>query len=337
MPLATSAALFDWAERVSALARAATPFFLLIDFEGRRPRLFTAADWESRKLHFDFPARQDPHGGETSGTRPVHLTAQPPRPDAYRAAFERVQAGLRRGDSFLTNLTFASPVELRGTLLQVYRQTEAKYRVHLPGEFTCFSPETFVSITADGYLETRPMKGTAADTPAGRAALLSSRKEIAEHATIVDLLRNDLSQVARRVRVTDYRYLRTIASARGGLVQTSSRIGGQLPEDWRASLGQTLLRLLPAGSVSGAPKPATLELIHSVEQGPRGYYCGVAGYYDGHTLDSCVLIRMIVRRPTGAYYFHSGGGVTALSDWREEYDELISKIRLPLYLARPPR
>ena len=317
------------------MARAGTPFFLLIDFEGRRPRLFTPAAWEAQRLYFSFPSRRDEYKGAERGVPPVHLSAEPLPLTAYRAAFDRVQAGLHRGDSFLTNLTFATPVELRGTLLQVYRQTEAKYRIYLPGEFSCFSPETFISISADGRIETRPMKGTAADTPAGRAALLSSKKEIAEHATIVDLLRNDLSQVAQGVRVTDYRYLRTIASARGGLVQTSSRIEGQLPEDWRSQLGQTLLRLLPAGSVSGAPKPATVEIIRSVEQGPRGYYCGVAGYYDGCTLDTCVLIRLIRKDPTGAYYFHSGGGITALSDWQEEYDELVSKIRLPLYLARP--
>lgn len=331
--------LAQWAQRLETAAAAGRPCFFLLDFALLRPRLWVLGE-DAAVPDFVFP------GGRSGGAGPRErgLRQAPPvripslradhiSPDRFRAAFDLVQAGLRRGDTFLTNLTFATPIELAGTPEDVFRHSEAKYRIHLPGEFVCFSPETFVTISATGYIESRPMKGTAEDTPAARAALLASPKEIAEHATIVDLIRNDLSQVARRVRVTDYRYLRPTASGRRPLVQTSSKIGGQLPTDWRATLGRTLLRLLPAGSVSGAPKPATLDLIRAAEDGPRGYYCGIGGYFDGRSLDTCVLIRFIEPGP-GGHYFRSGGGITARSNWEEEYRELRAKIRIPLAVRR---
>ncbi|WP_420460494.1 aminodeoxychorismate synthase component I [Neolewinella sp.] len=309
------------------LQRPASPSFFLLDFELQRPRFFTEQEWlRPGNLAFDFPGRPDP---QPETTRVTQLTARTIATQQYREAFALVQRGLQRGDSFLTNLTFPTPIALDADLGTVYRAVEAKYRVLLPDEFVCFSPETFVTIDPEGYIATSPMKGTAADTPADRAALLSDPKEIAEHATIVDLLRNDLSQVARGVRVTDYRYLLATERGGGALVQTSSDIGGQLPRNWRTTLGATLLRLLPAGSVSGAPKWATLQLIRQAEGQDRGYYCGIAGYYDGQRLDTCVLIRYIAHRG-GRYFFHSGGGITARSDWEREYQEMNAKIRLPL-------
>ena len=327
MPQSPSAALLAWSKRVSAAAVAGQPFFCLLDFELRRPRFFTPPDWLHRRgVAFDFPGRPDRRGGVAQLRQ---ITAVPIAAQRYRRAFAIVRDGLQRGDSFLTNLTFPTPIDPGTDLTSVYRAVEAKYRVLLPGQFVCFSPETFVIIDSEGYIATSPMKGTAPDTPVGRAALLGDPKEVAEHATIVDLLRNDLSQVARGVRLSDYRYLRATDRYGGALVQTSSDIGGQLPADWRTSLGTTLLRLLPAGSVSGAPKSATLALIRRAEGRPRGYYCGIAGYYDGQRLDTCVLIRYIAHR-RGRYYFHSGGGITARSDWQREYREMNAKIRLPL-------
>ena len=316
----------SWAAELNRYGYQREACIFLLDFELQQP-LITAP--EAASVRFHFPGHQD--------VLPVpprpSLRARPIAQARYERAFRRVQEGLRYGDSFLTNLTFATPVELSGTLEEVYAATEAKYRVLLPGRFVCFSPETFVTVTEAGYLETRPMKGTAPDTAAARRALLESAKEAAEHATIVDLLRNDLSRVASGVAVTDYRYLRRIQAARGGLVQTSSNIGGSLPPDWHAHLGTILHQLLPAGSVSGAPKEATLALIRAAEDGPRGYYCGVAGYYDGFTLDTCVLIRFLESTATG-HFFRSGGGITALSDAASEYAELNAKIRLP-YRKKP--
>ena len=174
------------------------------------------------------------------------------------------------------------------------------------------------------------MKGTLpADQPDARARLLADPKEEAEHYTIVDLLRNDLSLVAKRVRVDRFRYVEEIATHRGPLLQASSEISGELLPDWPDTLGEWFFRLLPAGSVSGAPKKKTVEIIREVEGQPRGFYTGVAGIFDGKTLDSTVLIRFIEQTADGLY-FRSGGGITFQSDARAEYDELLAKIYVPI-------
>lgn len=321
-----------WANRLNDLGRSQQPCFFLMDFEQQAPKVWVLSEESVDQPFFDFPNRPELTAAPR-GILPVNLLADHIAPDAFQRAFQTVQDGLQRGDSFLTNLTFPTPIELAGDLEDVYWRSEAKYRVLLPEQFVSFSPETFVTISPEGYIESRPMKGTALDTPSARAELLHSSKEIAEHATIVDLIRNDLSQVAKRVRVTDYRYFHKVATSSRGLVQTSSKVGGHLPANWRSKLGATLARLLPAGSVSGAPKPATLDIIRRAEPGPRGYYCGIAGYFDGDSVDTCVLIRFIEKTGEGNYLFRSGGGITARSKWQEEYDELKAKIRIPLALS----
>ncbi len=318
-----------WAQQLNDLGRQSRPCFFLMDFEQQLPRVWELAAQEVDMPRFSFPSHPET-GTPPIGLLPPKLLADHIEAEDFERAFSVVQAGLGRGDSFLTNLTFPVPVQLTAALEEVYWQSEAKYRILWEDNFVCFSPETFVTINQDGYIESRPMKGTALDTPAARKALLNSQKEIAEHATIVDLIRNDLSQVAKKVRVTDYRYFHKIATSRRGLVQTSSKIGGQLPGDWKSRLGDILSKLLPAGSVSGAPKPATLDIIRRAEGQKRGYYCGIGGYFDGETVDTCVLIRFIEKTNQGTHLFRSGGGITARSDWEEEYNELKAKVRIPL-------
>ena len=89
------------------------------------------------------------------------------------------------------------------------------------------------------------------------------------------------------------------------------------------------MRLLPAGSVSGAPKSRTLEIIRSAEQSDRGYYTGVCGYFDGQNLDSAVMIRFIEQIGNG-FYYRSGGGITAQSNLHAEYLEAIDKVYVPI-------
>ena len=106
--------------------------------------------------------------------------------------------------------------------------------------------------------------------PDAEARLLGDYKERCEHYTIVDLIRNDLNRIADRVRVERVRYVEKIATLRGEILQTSSEIAGDLRSGWRQELGDLLFSLLPAGSISGAPNPATLRLIRDAEQCPRG-------------------------------------------------------------------
>ena len=145
--------------------------------------------------------------------------------------------------------------------------------------------------------------------------MLDNPKERAEHATIVDLIRNDLSQVATRVRVDRYRYLEHIRTRRGGIWQSSSEISGELPANYHEHIGDIIFRLLPAGSITGAPKTKTREIIREAESFERGYYTGIAGIFDGQDLESAVLIRFVEETSDGLV-FKSGGGITAFSRWR---------------------
>ena len=90
-----------------------------------------------------------------------------------------------------------------------------------------------------------------------------------------------------------------------------------------------LSQILPAGSISGAPKAKTVETIQRAEQRQRGYYTGVFGIFDGEQLESAVAIRFISQQ-NGRYYFHSGGGITIQSQAEQEYQELLEKIYVPL-------
>ena len=109
----------------------------------------------------------------------------------------------------------------------------------------------------------------------------------------------------------------------------SSKISGELPENYNECIGDILIKLLPAGSISGAPKKKTLEIIDEAEQYKRGYYTGIVGIFDGQNLDSGVMIRYIEQTPEGMIY-KSGGGITAQSNVDEEYQELIDKIYIPI-------
>lgn len=187
--------------------------------------------------------------------------------------------------------------------------------------------------TDKDILSAFPMKGTiSADVPDAERRLLQDYKEQCEHATVVDLLRNDLNSVASGIYVKRYRYMEKIPVWGGGEIwQSSSEICGRLSRDWKSRLGDMLWDLLPAGSVTGAPKVSTLRLIRESESDVRGWYTGICGYFDGENLDSAVMIRCVERDPQSGYlYFHSGGGVTVHSRSRDEYEELVEKVYLPV-------
>ena len=113
------------------------------------------------------------------------------------------------------------------------------------------------------------------------------------------------------------------------LLQVSSEIAGTLLEGYNARIGEILFTLLPAGSISGAPKQKTIEIINETECCKRGFYTGVCGYYADGVMDCGVMIRFIEKRENGLFY-HSGGGITVYSDLEMEYNELIDKVYLPI-------
>ena len=157
---------------------------------------------------------------------------------------------------------------------------------------------------------------------------MGNKKEMAEHVMVVDLLRNDLSIVAKNVKVEEFRYITEIEAGKKKLLHVSSHISGDLEDDWHSKIGDVLSALLPAGSISGAPKKSTLDIIEKVEGYERGFFSGVFGVYDGKALDSAVMIRFIEKTKNG-YMYKSGGGITLDSDVKSEYNELLDKVYLP--------
>lgn len=311
------------------LGKSGTPFLFMIDFEQEQPIVIPLKDIDPEELQYDFPHHRNQASLPSPTIEHIVFEAVPIPFTRYSEAYELVQHDLRRGDSFLLNLTFPNRLITEFSLSQMFHLADAPYKLWWKGHFTCFSPETFVRIR-DGRIYAYPMKGTLdANEGHGPQALLQDPKERAEHATIVDLIRNDLSQVAQKVRVSRYRYPEQIHTSRGSIWQTSSEINGVLPAEYHTRIGDLIFRLLPAGSISGAPKSRTVEIIQAAEGQKRGYYTGVAGIFDGRNLDSAVLIRYVEKRQD-VLYFHSGGGITTFSRVRDEYRELIRKVDLPV-------
>lgn len=248
--------------------------------------------------------------------------------ERYKQGFDLVQQELQRGNSYLLNLTYPTSISTNYDLTDIFRYSRAPYKLLLNQQFVCFSPECFVRIEGDRIF-TYPMKGTIKATePNAEEHLLNDEKEQHEHYTIVDLMRNDLAMVAENIEVTRFRYVEKVGSGDRAVLQTSSEICGQLPENWQANIGSILAKLLPAGSISGAPKEKTVEIIRQAEGSKRGYYTGIFGVFNGDSLDSAVAIRFIERR-ANQLYFRSGGGITRHSIAEKEYAELIAKVYIP--------
>jgi len=248
----------------------------------------------------------------------------------YSEKFNIVMNGLRRGDTYLINLTAKTEIESSLTLRKILCTTQSLFGICAWEDFVSFSPERFVRIE-NGIISSCPMKGTIdATIPNAGEVILKDYKESCEHNTIVDLIRNGIGKVSERVWVEKFRYIDRIETDRGDILQVSSDIRGELQAGYRNNLGDTIFSMLPAGSVSGAPKSSTLRLISKAEGEKRGFYTGVFGYFDGTVLDSAVLIRFIEKKSDGSLFYHSGGGITVNSMCEDEYDELIAKIYLPL-------
>lgn len=248
---------------------------------------------------------------------------------AYKKGFEVVMRSLLRGDSYLANYTVVTPIEISHSLQEVFYSVSSPFKLCVPNAFVCFSPERFVKME-NNCIFTYPMKGTIdASLPRAALTILNDEKETAEHTTVVDLLRNDIGMVANNVRVKRFRYVDEIKTNQGGVLQVSSEIVGDLDKNWCSHLGDIMLKLLPAGSICGAPKGSTIRAIARAENTKRGFYTGVFGYFDGNKLDSAVLIRFIEKKG-GNYFFRSGGGITVNSDCKKEYEEVKQKVYLPL-------
>ncbi|HIP18427.1 MAG TPA: aminodeoxychorismate synthase component I [Sulfurovum sp.] len=247
---------------------------------------------------------------------------------AYKKAFEHILVEIRAGNTYLLNLTFATPIESNLDLKEIFTYAKAKFKLYFKGEFICFSPERFVEIK-NNTIATYPMKGTIdADLPNAQQNILANTKEMAEHVMIVDLMRNDLGIVGSNVKVEKFRYVEKIKAGNKALLQVSSKITATLHENWKDEIGTLFEKLTPAGSITGTPKKSTVQIIDDIENYDRGFYTGVFAVFDGTELRSGVMIRFIEENNRELSY-KSGGGITIDSDAQSEYQELIDKIYLP--------
>lgn len=257
-------------------------------------------------------------------------------------AVEAIRSLIAAGDTYQVNYTLRLISHAEGDLATLYRRlVEAQ-----SGGWGAFvetddwavlsaSPELFIRWDQDGTLTTRPMKGTRrrGRTPAEdvelRTELATSKKDRAENLMIVDLLRNDLGQicefgsvgVSRLFDVERYR----------SVWQLTSEVTGRARDG--LSLVEVLGALFPCGSVTGAPKRRTMEIIRSLEADPRGIYCGALGYLSpeptGPRAQFNVAIRTIeIDRRTGEAAFGTGGGVTWDSSAQREWQEVLDKARV---------
>ncbi|RXJ96916.1 aminodeoxychorismate synthase component I [Arcobacter sp. AHV-9/2010] len=249
----------------------------------------------------------------------------------YNNKFQTIQEQIRAGNTYLANLTSQTKIDTNLSLNHIYKTSNSllKLRVKLKkANFVCFSPEKFIDIV-DDKIYTYPMKGTIDKSiKESKELLLNSTKELAEHTMIVDLLRNDLGKVAKNIEVEEFRFIDEIKTDKKVLLQTSSKISGKLDDNWSDNLGDILLALLPAGSITGTPKRSTIDILKKVENYNRGFYTGIFGVFDGKNLQSFVLIRFI-EKIDGELFYKSGGGITSDSKAKDEYKELIDKIYLP--------
>jgi len=314
-------------DKINQFSGLGKPFLFAVDFTGEKGFVLSPEEAKEEGIRYDIG------GYKSSEEKPFLKSLKfdffPVDFQTYKMAFEKVVSHLKRGDTYLLNLTFPTPLRVNMSLEELFISSRAPFKLYLPGCFTVFSPEIFVNIN-QGKIYSFPMKGTIdAGIPDAEAKLLADEKEFFEHNTIVDLIRNDLSMVSTNVQVNRFRYIERITTHRGDLLQASSEIAGNLPESYKNRLGEILFTLLPAGSVTGAPKEKTVEIIRSAECYDRGFYTGIFGYSDGNSLTSAVSIRFIEQDEHGLV-FKSGGGITALSDVMSEYNEMVKKIYVPV-------
>lgn len=255
--------------------------------------------------------------------------------EAYCAMVKKTKEYIVDGDIFQAVISrrFESP--FAGNLLSAYRvlrtTNPSPYMVfmRIDGlELMSTSPETLVRLQ-NGRLSTFPVAGsrprgrTEAEDKALETELLADEKELSEHNMLVDLARNDLGRISRysSVRVMDYMMIHRYSK----IMHIASRVESDIREDCDAL--DAIEAILPAGTLSGAPKIRACEIIEEIEGTPRGIYGGALGYIDfAGNLDTCIAIRMAVKKD-GKVSVQAGGGVVADSVPETEYEEAGNKAR----------
>jgi para-aminobenzoate synthetase component 1 len=255
----------------------------------------------------------------------------------YSTRFAILHEHLRKGDCFQGNLTMPITVrwtgDARALFWSLIERQPVRYGAlaELGGPaIVSRSPELFFSVDKEGWIETRPMKGTAArgaslaEDEAIKAGMLADDKTLAENRMIVDLLRNDISRIseAGTLSVPKLFDIETYPTVH----QMVSHIKAKLVAD--AGLPEIIRALFPCGSITGAPKLSAMTILHRLEAGPRDVYCGAIGWCDpAGPMRFSVAIRTVSLFSGGRAVFNVGGGIVFDSVAMSEYEECMLKAR----------
>ena len=255
--------------------------------------------------------------------------------EAYCEMVEKGKQYIREGDIFQVVLSNQLEAEMEGSLLDAYRvlrtSNPSPYMFYFSSddiEIAGASPETLVKLE-DGKLFTYPLAGT---RPRGATPeederlereLLADEKERAEHNMLVDLGRNDIGKISQIGTVEVEKYM--AVERYSHVMHIGSTVGGQIRPEYDAV--DAVDAILPAGTLSGAPKFRACEIIQELEGGRRGIYGGAIGYLDfSGNLDVCIAIRIAYAKK-GKVYARSGAGIVADSVPESEYQECLNKAR----------
>ena len=253
--------------------------------------------------------------------------------EQYMANVEKAKAYIRNGDIFQVVPSQRFEVDNPPDSFDVYRMLRTTNPSPYLFYFSCLdyayagaSPEMLVSVNG-GRIVNRPIAGTIkrgatdAEDLANEKKLLADPKERAEHMMLVDLGRNDVGKVSKFGTVKPYELMTIERYSK--VMHIVSSIEGQLADDKKPM--DALMAVLPAGTLSGAPKVRAMEIIDELETTKRCLYGGTVGYlaYDG-SIDTCIAIRTVLFR-NGKAYVQAGGGVVLDSDPEKEYEESVNK------------
>ena len=287
---------------------------------------------ELKKLITDGAEAKDEPGRLTGEVTPLFSREE------YCAMVEKARHYIKEGDIFQIVLSNRLSAPYEGSLLNTYRilrtVNPSPYMFYFSGtdvEVAGASPETLVKLE-DGILHTFPLAGT---RPRGRTPeedreleeeLLQDEKELAEHNMLVDLGRNDLGKISKfgTVQVEKLRSVERFSH----VMHIGSTVRGEIHDD-RDAL-DAIVAVLPAGTLSGAPKIRACQLIGALEGNKRGIYGGAIGYIDfTGNMDTCIAIRLVYKK-NGTVYVRSGAGIVADSVPETEYQECLNKARAAL-------
>lgn len=255
--------------------------------------------------------------------------------EEYCRLVEKTKEYIVNGDIFQAVISRRFEAEYKDSLLNAYRvlrtTNPSPYMVYIQNkevQLISTSPETLVRLK-DGKLSTFPIAGSRprgespAEDDALEAELLTDEKELSEHNMLVDLARNDLGRISKygSVKVIDYKRVQKYSR----IMHITSEVEGSIKEEMDAL--DAIQAILPAGTLSGAPKIRACEIIEELEKAPRGIYGGAIGYIDfTGNMDTCIAIRMAVKK-NDKVYIQAGGGIVADSVPEKEYEESANKAK----------